>query len=209
MTRGGQPLRVVGLVLAAGAATRFGSDKLAALLDGRRLLDHVIDALLVVPIPDVVVVTRPGARPTDAVPGLHRVENPAPEAGLSSSLRIGLAAILELAGPPADAVVVALGDQPRIAPAVIRQLISVAGTSPEPVVVPRYAVDAGRNPVVLRREAFELVGGATGDRGLGPVVDAHPELVHEVAVGGANPDVDTPADLARLAAESGPPSGDR
>ena len=45
--------------------------------------------------------------------------------------------------------------------------------------------------------AFGLVGEASGDRGLGPVLEAHPELVSEVAVEGANPDIDTPADLAR------------
>jgi molybdenum cofactor cytidylyltransferase len=205
----GPPSRVVGLVLAAGGATRFGSDKLAAMLDGRRLLDHVFDALRAVPLREIVIVTRPGGRHPDAVPELHWVENPAPDAGLASSLRIGLAAILELPGPPVDAVLLALGDQPRIDPAVIRQLIGVATTSSEPVVVPRYPADPGRNPVVLRREAFALVREAMGDRGLGPVLDAHPELVHELAVAGANPDVDTPADLARLADESGPSSRDR
>ena len=63
--------------------------------------------------------------------------------------------------------------------------------------MPAYADERGRNPVLVRRAAFDLVAEATGDRGLGPVLAAHPELVAEVAVDGANPDVDTPADLAR------------
>ena len=44
--------------------------------------------------------------------------------------------------------------------------------------------------------------GLEGDRGLGPLLAAHPELVHEVAVDGPIPDVDTPADLAALDAAS-------
>ena len=38
-----------------------------------------------------------------------------------------------------------------------------------------------------------------GDRGLGPILAAHPELVHEVSIDGSNPDVDTRDDLAALA----------
>ncbi|HEX7822865.1 MAG TPA: molybdenum cofactor guanylyltransferase [Sphingobium sp.] len=37
--------RILGAVLAGGLSTRFGSDKAQALLDGRRLIDHAVDAL--------------------------------------------------------------------------------------------------------------------------------------------------------------------
>jgi molybdenum cofactor cytidylyltransferase len=190
-------VRVVGLVLAAGAASRFGSDKLATLLGGRPLLNHVLDALRAVPLSEIVVVTR-RERPIAAADDLRVVVNPAPEDGLSSSLRLGLAAATEAPGLPAEAVLVALGDQPRIDPDVIRQLIAAARTSARPVVVPAYDRDGSPNPVLLLGAAFALVAEASGDRGLGPVLAAHPELVHAVPVRGANPDVDTQADLARL-----------
>ena len=190
-------MRVIGLVLAAGAATRFGSDKLAASLDGRPLLDHVLDALRAVPLQEIVVVTR-RERPIAAADDLRVVVNPAPEDGLSSSLRLGLAAIAEPSDSPAEAVLVALGDQPRVDPEVIRQLLAAARTSGRPVVVPAYDRDGSPNPVLLLRAAFALADEASGDRGLGPVLTVHPELVHFVPVHGTNPDVDTPADLARL-----------
>jgi CTP:molybdopterin cytidylyltransferase MocA len=190
-------VRVVGLVLAAGTASRFGSDKLGTLLDGRPLLAHVLDALRAVPLDEIVVVTR-RERPIPAADGLRVVVNGAPEEGLSSSLRIGLAAIDEHGGPPAEAVLIALGDQPRIDPAVIRQLLAAARTSDRPVVVPTYERDGSPNPVLLLRAAFALADEASGDRGMGPVLSVHPELVQAVPAGGANPDVDTPADLARL-----------
>jgi CTP:molybdopterin cytidylyltransferase MocA len=190
-------VRVIGLVLAAGAASRFGSDKLAASLEGRPLLDHVLDALRAVPLREIVVVTR-RERTIPAADDLRVVVNPAPEDGLSSSLRLGLDAGLELAGPPVEAVLVALADQPRIDPAIIRQLLAAARTSDRPVVVPAYDRDGGPNPVLLLRAAFGLVDEASGDRGLGPVLGAHPELILAVPVAGANPDIDTQADLARL-----------
>ena len=49
------------------------------------------------------------------------------------------------------------------------------------------------------RAAFALVDELSGDRGLGPVIAAHPDLVREVARRRArNPDVDTRADLVAL-----------
>jgi SAM-dependent methyltransferase len=63
-----------------------------------------------------------------------------------------------------------------------------------------YGDGAGRNPVLLRRDAFSLIAETSGDRGLGPLIDAHPELVHEIPirVEGGNPDVDTRDDLVGL-----------
>src|SRR4029079_4307747 len=49
-----------------------------------------------------------------------------------------------------------------------------------------------------RRAAFGLVAETGGDRGLGPVLAAHPELVTEVPATGDNPDVDTTDDLAAV-----------
>ena len=66
------------------------------------------------------------------------------------------------------------------------------------MIIPRYADGGGANPVVLLADAFELVDEASGDRGLGPVLASNDDLVTEVPVAGANPDIDTPDDLARL-----------
>ncbi len=90
----------------------------------------------------------------------------------------------------------ALGDQPLVSPTAIRSLLDAPAKRGRPFVVPAYADDHGRNPVLVRKAGFGLVAEAEGDRGLGPVLAAHPELVVEVAVDGTNPDVDTPGDLA-------------
>jgi CTP:molybdopterin cytidylyltransferase MocA len=48
-----------------------------------------------------------------------------------------------------------------------------------------------------------------GDRGLGPVIDRHPELVRWIEVEGSNPDVDVPEDLAALRAGEAEPNDGR
>lgn len=127
----------------------------------------------------------------------RRVRNPDPARGLSSSLRVGIDAVR----PGVEAALIVLGDQPRLPVAVVRAVLDAGVNDERPITVPTYAHDGGRNPVLLGRSAFGLVAAATGDRGLGPIIDAHPELVREVPVGGAsggNPDIDTLADLIAM-----------
>ncbi len=191
-------MRVVAIVLAAGASRRFGSPKLLAQLAGRPVLQHALDAVAGAPVADVVVVLGDGATAIEA--GIawraeRRVINPRPQDGLSSSLRVGLDAAAE--DPLAEAVIVILGDQPSVRPAVIRAVIDASATAPEPIIRARYADDDAPNPVLIRRSAWALAAGLDGDRGLGPLLAQRPGLVGEVAVDGRNPDIDTPADLAR------------
>ncbi|MFL5715780.1 MAG: NTP transferase domain-containing protein [Chloroflexota bacterium] len=189
--------RTVGLVLAAGAGSRFGGGKLLASVGGRPLLQHVLDAVAAAGVDDVVVVLgteAPAIEAAIAWRGERRVVNPAPERGLSSSLKTGFYAV----PTDADAVLVALGDQPLIPVETIRALLDASSPEDRPVVVPAFEEGQGRNPVLLRRPAFGLVAETDGDRGLGPVIAAHPERVTEVAVTGHNPDVDTIDDLAAV-----------
>ncbi len=196
------PKRVGAVVLAAGASSRFGDVKLLAPLEGRPLLQHVLDTARAAGVGEVVVVLGDAADRIERAIRWgteRRVRNPDPSAGLSSSLRIGLAAL----GEGSDAALFLLGDQPLVRLDVIRALVgarpSGAASATRPVVVPRYASGGGPNPALVDRSAWWLADEASGDRGLGPVLRVHPELVLEVPVPGQNPDVDTPADLAALA----------
>jgi CTP:molybdopterin cytidylyltransferase MocA/SAM-dependent methyltransferase len=194
------PPDVAAIVLAAGAASRFGSPKALATLDGRPMLEHVLAAVREGGAMRTVVVLGHAADEIERRvrwSGERRVRNPDPDT-LSASLRVGAAAV-EALSPPPDAVLLALGDQPRTRPTVIRALVAALERSDAPVIAPRYEQGGGANPVLVRRSALELVREAEGDRGLGPVLARHPDLVTWVQVPGANPDVDTPADLAALA----------
>ncbi|HEY8167113.1 MAG TPA: NTP transferase domain-containing protein, partial [Candidatus Limnocylindrales bacterium] len=82
------------LVLAAGASSRFGSAKQLAPVAGRPMLERVLETVAGAGLADVVVVLGAAA---DAIldgvawRGERIVRNEHPEAGLSSSLRVGLA----------------------------------------------------------------------------------------------------------------------
>jgi CTP:molybdopterin cytidylyltransferase MocA/ubiquinone/menaquinone biosynthesis C-methylase UbiE len=190
--------RIGAIVLAAGAGTRFGGAKLEAQLDGRPVLQHVLDALAAVGIEDPVVVTAAPMAATIKWRAARPTTNPDPGRGLASSLQVGWEAAMDRDEPP-DAVIVALGDQPLVRAEVLAALVAAPPDATRPIVAPRYGGSGARNPLRLERDAAPLVEAATGDRGLGPILDDRPELVRWLDVEGDNPDVDTSADLARAA----------
>ena len=187
------------VVLAAGAGSRFGGGKLLASLDGTPILQHVLDRLARGGITDVVVVLGDDAVAVEQAIEWRRerrVRNRHPARGLSSSVQVGVEALDDRA----EAALIVLGDQPRLPVEAIRALAQAPTDPSRPIVVPVYPADTGRNPVRVDRAAFPLVSATTGDRGLGPVIEADPALVREVRVDvqGGNPDVDTAADLVGL-----------
>ena len=66
-----------------------------------------------------------------------------------------------------------------------------------PIIAARYAATGARNPVRIEpgEVADELVRRAEGDRGLGPLIDARPDVVRWVELAGDNPDIDRREDL--------------
>ncbi len=165
-------LRVVGLVLAAGAGRRFGGPKALVQVAGERLVDRAVATLRAGGCGQVYVVA--GAAPLD-VPGATVVENPAWATGMGSSLRVGLQAL----PPTADAAVVALVDQPWIGAEVVRRLVTAAAGGAQ-VVVAAYD-GARRNPVLLARAWWdEAQRHASGDVGARAFLEARPDLVTTV-----------------------------
>jgi CTP:molybdopterin cytidylyltransferase MocA len=200
------PVRAHALVLAAGQGRRFGGDKLLALYRGRPLLSHVLDVVaegcrrrvfegghVVVGVDDDV------ARTLCQKVGLNAVLNDAPELGLSHSLRLGLDALEKLTPKEVGAVLIFLGDQPRVRLEVVEEVMAAYGASSAAVVRPRYQAhpDVPGHPTLLDRSTWRLARGLEGDRGFAGLDSASLETV-TVDVTGDNPDVDTQADLHAL-----------
>jgi molybdenum cofactor cytidylyltransferase len=192
--------RTAGIILAAGRGRRFGGGKMLATLEGRPLLQHVLDLAATVGLePRIVVLGTDAARIERFIAwrAETRVRNPAPERGLSSSLRLGLDE-LERIQPDCERATVLLGDQPRLRPDQLRTLLDQPLDEAQPIIVPRYADGRPGNPVVIDRGAWPLVATLEGDRGMSQLFAARPDLIRQVKVAGTNPDVDTLEDLAAL-----------
>ena len=112
---------VSGIVLAGGRSSRFGSDKLAAQLDGVPLLDRAVAVLADAAIgcTEIVVVLAPGddRELPEAATTVRRTVDPAAHGGPL----VGLLAGLEAAREPI--VLVIGGDMPTLSPEVLATLV--------------------------------------------------------------------------------------
>jgi molybdenum cofactor cytidylyltransferase len=189
---------IAGVVLAAGGASRFGSPKQLAELDGMPLLQHAVDAVLAVPAvyPVVVVLGAAAARVRSAVAfGAARpVLSPQWEEGMAASLRYGIAAV----GNP-DWVVITLGDQPRVTAQVIAAVVDTAASAPRGVDAVRAMYDGvPGHPVALSRAMLPGVAKLRGDVGARELL-GHATVRTFEAGGLCDPvDVDTPEELEGL-----------
>jgi molybdenum cofactor cytidylyltransferase len=189
---------IAGVVLAAGGASRFGSPKQLADLDGVPLLQHAVDAMLAVPAidPVVVVLGAEAARVGQAVDlrGARAVVCAAWEEGMAASLRCGVEAVGDC-----DWVVVTLGDQPRVTPQVIAAVIDHAHSAPAGTPAVRATYDGvPGHPVALGRAMLPGVAQLSGDVGARELLGSAAVRTFEAA-GLCDPaDVDTPEELEAL-----------
>jgi molybdenum cofactor cytidylyltransferase len=184
---------IAGLILAAGAGTRFGEEsKLLAELDGRPLVEHAIRAACAVPgLERIVVVLGSRSEEVRARVDFGRAEPVACagwDRGQSESLRCGVAA---LAG--AGKVIVTLGDAPAVSPEVIARFLGEPGGA--------RAVYHGRpgHPVVLGPEQLAQVRSVRGDRGARGLLGGPQIECSELCSGR---DVDTHQDLEAMRHEA-------
>ena len=188
---------IAGLVLAAGGASRFGSPKQLAELDGVPLLQHAIDAMLAVPALDRVVVVLGAV--AEEVAATVKFASAEPVVcrewsdGMAASLRCGVAEL-----PEADWAVVTLGDMPGVTPEAIEAVMSACGTDVD--AVRASYVGRGGHPVALSRALLDRVPALQGDVGARELLAG--ARVREVeALHLARPDdVDTPEELEAIRA---------
>jgi molybdopterin-guanine dinucleotide biosynthesis protein A len=115
--------RLGAVVLAGGRSSRFGTDKMRALIDGRPLLDRSIAAVRSV-ASTVVVVLAPGA--TRDLPA-HVIV--ASDAQAFEGPLAGLAAGLAAMPPHIERVLVVGGDMPTLSTPVLALLLDALGPS--------------------------------------------------------------------------------
>jgi molybdenum cofactor cytidylyltransferase len=185
-------MTLAAIVLAAGSATRFGGDKLSALLDGKPLLYHAIHAARAAPVAEVIVVTREGfdlgAWQGEPLVTAVTIASDA----LSTSLKMGIEA-----ARPVGGAFVFLGDMPRIPHGLAAQLADALGD--DYAAVPCCDGKAG-HPVLLSSRSFADVMNLTGDAGAGKLLKSRTDIVYvDCADPGVLLDIDRPGDLQALA----------
>jgi molybdenum cofactor cytidylyltransferase len=182
------------ILLAAGSARRFGSQKLLARLpDGTCVVEAAAKKLTsrfsrVVAIVGNDVLVRDRLEKT----GCETCVNPRAAEGMGTSLALGVAQAAD-----AESWLIALGDMPFVQPETL-DAIECAGRIGEHIVVPRFGQLRGhpvRFPAAVREELLAL----EGDSGARALLARHSArvLVLPTEDRGVVADIDTPDDLFR------------
>jgi molybdenum cofactor cytidylyltransferase len=197
-----QQNKTAGIILAAGASTRFGRPKQLLRLKDRCLIEWVLDAALNSELNRIVLVLGYAHQQILQALGeksqhskLLVVINPQFKKGQSHSLRAGLLKVKN----DFAAVMFLLGDQPMLNSATINVLLERFWSAEKDVCVPFYR-GKRKTPVIFGRRFYTRLMGIKGDRGARQLIDKNPDRVLTVELD--NPlcffDIDTQQDFENL-----------
>jgi molybdenum cofactor cytidylyltransferase len=190
--------RIAAVVLAAGQSTRMGSNKLLADLHGKPLLAQTIERVLASGVDAVVVVTGHMADEVQAAlkgAAVRIVHNPNFAEGLATSVRTGIAAVLDF-----DAAFICLGDMPLVRASDMQRMMAAFDVEEgRTLIAPALGRKLG-NPVLWGQEHFSALMALQGDRGARSLLEAQRDAIVEIAVEheGIMLDADTPEALALI-----------
>lgn len=171
---------VSAILLAAGESRRMGSLKQLLPLSGKSFVRCCVDNLLASKVTEVIVVTghqESLIREELAGRPVQLAHNADYRRGMGSSVKRGFEAV----STNSDAVLIALVDQPQIAPAIIDKVIYAYETERPLITIPAYH---GRNghPIILDMRLRDEIAGMDPELGLRQVVHAHAAGVASVAI---------------------------
>jgi molybdenum cofactor cytidylyltransferase len=194
---------ISGLVLGAGASSRFGQPKQLMPFNGDTLLGWIVARVLEASgLDEVVVVLGRAAQEIRCTVDFRNakvVENPVFGEGCASSYRAGIAAL----DPRAEALMIILGDQPGVTPDIINSVAAHWRTSQSEIVLSSYRGRRG-HPMIFSKKLFGDLLGLHGDKAAWKLVDSHQQTLSIIEFDRRFPeDVNTKENLDQLLAEAG------
>lgn len=153
-----EPLNIGCVVMAAGNSSRFGENKLSAIVAGKPLIRHALEA-----VPkglNTVVVTQYEEVLSMAKEfGFHTITNPHPDWGISHTIRLGTEYLQDC-----DGILYMVSDQPMLQQSSVDRVVSAWRSHPDRIVGASHKGVRG-NPCLFPREFFPALQSLSGDRG--------------------------------------------
>lgn len=196
-------MRIAAVLLAAGAAERFGGpSKLLADLGGEPLITYAARAIADSAVASIIAVTGRDAREIGFALGrqvgskVQIVHNAEWEKGMGGSVAAGVRAL----GKGVDAVFIVPGDMPFLTAQLFNAMIDTyaAASAPQPILYPRSSDGVQGNPVLWPKRFLDdlaLLSGPSGAKSL--LLKYQPQALAFAVADAALTDVDTAQDLAK------------
>ena len=152
------------VVLAAGAGTRFGGNKLNAPVRNKPLYEHTLDRVQAFGAFPAFIVTGSEEIAGEAQKrGITPVWNRKPEIGIARSLKLGLEETVK-SRPGLKGILFSVCDQPGLDPATMQQIFRVSSLHPGSIVCAGSGGKTG-NPVCWDASFFPELLALEGDEG--------------------------------------------
>jgi molybdenum cofactor cytidylyltransferase len=184
------------ILLAAGKSQRMGKLKQLMPFGKSTIIEQALDNLLSSVVAETIVVLGHKAeeiKKTIAARAVKIAVNPDYPQGMSTSIIAGL----NLVSGQAQAVMLALGDQPLVDSQTINRLIAEFSRHDKGIAVPAYKGKRGHPVIFAIKYKAELLK-LKGDIGAREIIRHHPDDVLEIAVASESviTDIDTRDDYA-------------
>ena len=186
------------ILLAAGSSSRFGSPKQLAQNNGMSLIHHSVSEAIKVNS-DVIVVLGANLdivkKEIENFP-IQIVYNKNWEAGMSSSIRCGITALLNR-NPLAEAAIIVVIDQPFLSSTIIADLIEKYEATKKPVVACAYK-DVIGTPALFDKSFFQPLLELKGQSGAKKIISQNKNAVVTIPFPLGHIDIDTKEDYENL-----------
>jgi molybdenum cofactor cytidylyltransferase len=184
------------VILAAGASARLGRPKQLLPYLGKTLIEHAARTAIASGADEIVVVVgADGGAIREKLKGLpvRVVLNPDWASGMGSSIRRGIGAL----GSGIECAVIALCDQPRITPDLLRNLAQRHFETGSSIVASSYDGILGA-PSAFGKDQFPSLLALAGNTGARDLIRQSAMPIETVEFSGGNIDVDVAAEIPRL-----------
>ena len=196
--------RTFALIPAAGKSTRMGRPKLLLPLDGRLVIERVIDSLREAGVRDILVVVAPHVPELMTLAeaaGGKALMLPAETPDMRATVEAGLVWLEEHFQPQSgDTWLLVPADHSVLDAEVLRQLLQTHADHPDcSIILPAYAGRRG-HPALIDWKHVAGIRALPADQGLNVYLRRFPAETHEVLVDSPTVllDLDTPEDYERL-----------
>lgn len=170
-------MRVNGIILAAGASSRFKGDKLLTPFRGRPLLAHILEATCQTPFHQIVLVIQESRlQELDIPSGIQVVLNKEVERGISYSIALGINNSM-----PSDAYMFIVGDQPFLSVATMTGMLAKIEEGQQQIITAAWQGRRG-NPVIFSSHYKPQLIQLEGDNGGKQLIARHEEYVVQYPV---------------------------
>lgn len=174
------------IVLASGFSRRFGENKLSYEIDGKPMIQRVIEAVSNIEDTVVCAVTKDeDIRDICTSCGVECIHNPSPQLGQSESIVLGVKRFSD-----ADGVLIIPGDMPYLKKSSVEKIVGCFLSSSDNIVAGEC--DGVVHPVLFPRGMFKALICLRGDIGARGIVKKNADILLKIPISSREQmDIDT------------------